>query len=36
MAYKWFYATFVRLVALMGGIALLTAGILEKVWNALH
>lgn len=32
MAYKWFYATFVRLVALMGGIALLTAGILEKVW----
>lgn len=34
MAYKWFYATFVRLVALMGGIALLTAGILEKVWWA--
>ena len=34
MAYKWFYATFARLVALMGGIALLTAGILEKVWWA--
>lgn len=34
MAYKWFYATFVRLVALMGGIALLTTGILEKVWWA--
>ena len=34
MAYKWFYATFVRLVALMGGIALLTAGLLEKVWWA--
>ena len=34
MAYKWFYATFVRLVAVMGGIAVLTAGILEKVWWA--